>query len=202
LCDAPNLNAGQIGVVPIQVTIPVIERSPDNNWLRVNYLGQTGWLAEFLVRIPVGIDDIPIAEEFLNPDILPIEIIPVEIQRNQAVRLLDYATPIQVVSQQVAVFWSQLTEGYTIPCNPPAGGFTDFAVSQQDLYELPELRGASRLIPTAIDDLNTSIAVMQRCGVYTQSEISASYADAINANAILGSSISKMNYVLDVTLGG
>lgn len=202
LRDAPNLDAAQIGIVPVQITIPVIERSPDNNWIRVNYLGQTGWLAEFLVRVPVSIDDIPIAEEFLNINLLPIEIIPVETQRNQAVRLLEYATPIKVVSQEVAVFWSQLTAGYTIPCNPPASGFTYFDVSQQDLYELPELRGASRLIPTAIDDLNTSIEVMTRCGVYTPTEISAAYADAINANAILGSSISRMNYVLEVTLGG
>jgi len=200
--DAPNLDAGRIGTVPIQVTIPVIERSPDNNWLKVNYLGQTGWLAEFLVRNPVGIEAIPIAEEFLNISLLPIKIIPIEVQRAQAVRLVDYATPIRAVSQEVAVFWSQLTEGLTIPCNPPAGGYTSFPVSQQDLYELPELRGASRLIPTAINDLNTSIEVMSRCGVYTPTEISGAYADAINASAILNNSINSMNDVIEFTLGG
>jgi hypothetical protein len=199
--DAPNLDAGRIGIVPIQVTIPVIERSPDNNWLRVNYLGQTGWLAEFLVRIPVGINDIPIAEEFLNVSLLPIEIIPIEVQRAQANRLLNYATPIKTVSEEVAVFWSQLTEGLTIPCNPPASSYTSFEVTQEDLYELPELRGASHLIPIAITDLNTSIEVMSSCAVFTPTQISGAYADAINANAILGNSINQMNYVLEFTLG-
>lgn len=202
LRDKPNLDSERIGIVKIQTTIPALERTPDNSWVKVNYLGQVGWVAEFLLRVPMGIETLPIAEEFKVIATVPIRIIPSEVQRTQALRLIAYATPIKVVAGDVAVFWSQLTDGYTIPCNPPATLFGYFEVTQDDLFELPELRGASRLIPTAIDDLNASIAVMWRCGVYTQSEISVAYADAINANAILGSSINRMNNLLEVTLGG
>lgn len=196
----PFLTANVIDNMKILRVIPVLERTPDNLWVKVNYLGQVGWVAEYLLRIPAGVNSVPVAEEFLNSGLVPVRIIPPEVQRAHAQRFIDYATPIYATAQEIATFWSQLTEGLTIPCNPPVVNFSTFAVTQDDLFELPELRGANRLIPTAISDLNASVEVMRRCGVFTPTEIRGAYADAINASAILGNGIGTMEFVLATVL--
>lgn len=197
----PNLNGARIVDMQVQRTIPVLSKTPDNLWVKVNYLGDVGWVAEFLLNVPQGIAAVPIDDEFANAPLAPVAIIPPEVQRAQAHRMIAYATPIQAVAQDVANFWSQLTLGLTIPCNPPASDFATFSVTQQDLFELPELRTANRLIPTAINDLNTSIEMMRRCGVYTPEEISRAYARAINASAILSNSIDRMEFTLEEIIG-
>lgn len=201
LRTAPNLNGARILDMQVQRTIPVLTKTPDNLWLKVNYLGEVGWVAEFLLNVPQGLEGVPVDDEFSSSTLAPVAIIPPEVQRAQAQRLIDYATPIQAVADEVANFWSQLTLGLTIPCNPPASDFGTFSLTQQDLFELPELRTANRLIPTAINDLNTSIEMMRRCGVYTPSEISSAYAKAINASAILTSSIDRMEFTLEEIIG-
>lgn len=197
----PSLNGERLYIMPVQRTIPILSRTPDNLWVKVNYLGQVGWVAEFLLNIPAGVGAVPIDDEFANAPVAPVTIIPPEVQRAQAQRLIDYATPIQATAQDIASFWSQLTLGLTIPCNPPPANFTVISITQQDLFELPELRRASRLIPTAIDNLNASIETMQRCGVYSAEEIRSAYANAINASAILGGSINTMEFVLEEVIG-
>jgi len=196
----PNFDAPEITRMQVQRAIPVLSRTPDNLWIKVNYLGQVGWVAEFLMNVPAGVVAVPIDEE-QAVGFAPIPIIPPEVQRAQAERFIAYATPIRDSASEVARFWSQLTEGLTIPCNPPESGFPLFTATQADLFELPELRRANRLVPRALDDLNASIETMQQCGVYTPSEISSAYAKAINARAILNNSIDTMEFVLTDIIG-
>lgn len=190
----PDLDAERIGIVPIMVTIPVVERTADSNWLRVNYLGTTGWIAEFLTSTEDNLADVPVLPA-AQVDTISLEIIPIEVQIGQAVRFQEYLLPIRDVADEVANFWGTLSTGEIIPCNPPAGGFTTYPYTQRDLVELPELRRHVRRIPRAINDLNASIDTMQRCGVYLPEEISGAYAQAINARVIIDAAIEGMQGV-------
>jgi len=190
----PDLDGDRVGIVPIQVTIPVVERTPDSRWLRVNYLGTTGWIAEFLTSTEDTLADVPVLPS-AQADLIALEIIPIDVQISQAVRFQQYLLPIRETADEVATFWGTLAIGEIIPCNPPAGGFTTYNFNQRDLVELPELRRHVRRIPRAINDLNESIEAMQRCGVYLPSEISNAYAKAINARVILDDAIEGMRGV-------
>jgi hypothetical protein len=200
LRDYPSLNGRQIGILPVDVTIPAFERSPDNLWLHVNYLGNTGWVAEFLVRTTNDVTRLPV-DPSLGVTTVPLEIIPVEVQIAQAQRLIDYAQPIYDLASTTATFWGDLSDSKTVRCDPPPGGLAYFGYTQRDIVELPELRQQVRRVPRAIDDLNASLEAMQRCGIYTPLEISTAYAQAINARAILSAVIGRMQMVI-ATLSG
>lgn len=189
LRNRPHVNGDELMTIPVGLTIPLIERSPDDLWLFVNYLGNTGWVAEFLLRPSVSIRSLPISAAYaLNT--LPVEIIPVEVQLAQVNRLRDFITPRRDLATSIANFWEVLGTGEVVPCNPPEAAFTHYPWTPRDVVELPELRRHVRRLERAVDDLNASITTMQRCGVYTESEISSAYAQAINSrvifNAILG----------------
>ena len=89
-------------------------------------------------------------------------------------------------------FWDKLLQGETRRCEPPAGNYAMIEITQRDIYELPELRRASRLLPRALDDLNALIATMQRCGIYTPEELSRAYAQGINARGIFLSTLDQI----------
>lgn len=182
---APSRDAERVGVVPILTTIPIVERSPDSLWLFVNYNGQTGWVAEFLTNISGDVNDLPVAAIFgIEYDVINLPIIPVEVQIAQVNRMRDFILPKQEVSAGLAGFWAVVRVGENAPCNPPPGDYPIFPRTQQDIYELPEIRRYTRQLDTAINDLNESIAMMQRCGVYTAEEIGQAYSRAVNATNI------------------
>lgn len=189
LRSRPHVNGDELMVIPAGLTIPVIERTPDDLWLFVNYLGNTGWVAEFLLRPSVNVRTLPISPAYAGTTI-PVEIIPREVQLAQVNRLREFIIPKRDLAESIANFWDVVGTGEVVPCNPPGAGFTYYAWTPRDVVELPELRRHVRRLERAIDDLNASITTMQRCGVYTESEISSAYAQAINArvifNAILG----------------
>lgn len=190
----PNINSEVIDIVPLNRILPLIDRNPDGRWFRVNYLGTVGWLSLFSVRVRGEVEAVPINPETVAQG-LQIEIIPPDVQLAQAIRLRDYATPIYATAQETSAFWGQLADGLVIPCNPPAGNFPVYEYTQRDVYELPELRRATRRLDTAISDLNASLATMQRCGIYSPSQISRAYAQAINATNLLANIIQQMNNV-------
>lgn len=189
LRNRPHVNGAELAIIPAGSTIPVIERTPDNLWLFVNYLGQTGWVAEFLLRPSGDVRSIPISPDYAGISI-PVEIIPREVQLAQVNRLRDFIIPKRDLASSIANFWEVVATGEVVPCTPPGGSFTHYPYTPRDVVELPELRRHVRRLERAVNDLNTSIVTMQRCGVYTESEISTAYAQAINArvifNAILG----------------
>jgi hypothetical protein len=92
----------------------------------------------------------------------------------------------------VVHYWKMLSLGETMECLPPAGGYTDYPATPQDIVELPELRRQRRILTQAIADINLSIQAMQRCGIYTESEISQAFADGLNALTILRLVIVRM----------
>lgn len=192
LRDRPSINGERIGVIPVLLTIPAYERSPDNLWVQVNYLGTVGWLAEFLIRSSAPIAELPISEAFALASV-PVEIIPVEAQLAQLNRLREYIIPKRDLIDSVANFWAVLQTGEVVPCNPPAGGYGYYPVTSRDVVELPELRRYTRRLNLAIDDMNAALATMQRCGVYTEGELSTAYAKAINARLIFNATLDSLD---------
>jgi hypothetical protein len=190
----PDPDAERVGIVPIMATIPAIERTADSLWLYVNYLGNAGWVAEFLVRSSADIAELPINQEFA-PDVIALEIIPPEVQLAQVNRVRAFVTPLRDQSQELSNFWAILTTGETVPCNPPAGNHPHYGFSARDIVELPELRRQVRTMTRAVDDLNASIDAIQRCGIYTPSEISEAYAHAINSTILFNVLLSNMDNV-------
>lgn len=194
LRSQPFFDSSRIGIIPLGVTIPATERNFDERWIKVNYLGTAGWVSSFTISTTDDLSQLPVAEQF-SPNTIAVSIIPPEVQLAQAYRMRDYVQPIYDVAGEVVNFWSDLSEGLVVPCNPPEGNFTAIEVTTEDLYELPELRTAARRLAPGLDDLNASIEAMRRCGIYTPREISAAYADAINGRIILGIILRRMNSV-------
>jgi hypothetical protein len=189
----PFRHATQVDVIPVGLTLPILERTPDNQWLKINLRGTVGWLAEYETRTNVDVNLVPISPEYANnSNYAPFAIIPPEVQLAQIARLLAYVQPIDSVTADVVHYWKMLSIGETMECLPPAGGYGSYPVTPQDVTELPELRQQRRLLTLAIDDINASITAMKRCGIYTDTEISEAYAHAINAQTIMGLVITRM----------
>jgi hypothetical protein len=175
----------ELALIPVGLTLPVLERTPDNQWLKINYRGMVGWMSEFETRTSSDLNTIPISPEYAGSSDFPgIEIIPYEVQIAQVDSLIAYIDPIYTQTNDVVYYWKQMSLGETLECVPPAGGYAYFAPAPRDVVELPELRRQRRLLTQAVDDINASIEAMQRCGVYTQSEIRTAYANALNAQTI------------------
>ena len=196
LRNRPSVRGEEIMTIPIGLTIPGFERSPDNLWVHVNYLGTTGWVAEFLMRPSADINTLVVSPEFAVTSV-PVEIIPVEVQLAQVSRLRDFITPKRDLAETVANFWSLVIEREVVPCNPPGGGLEHFPLSARDVIELPELRRYTRRITTAVNDLNASIETMQRCGVYNEDELSTAFAQSVNARIIFDATLGALRNIED-----
>lgn len=196
--DAIN-TANVILTIPALVTIPVLERSPDTRWVKVNYLGTIGWVSAFYFNSTVDLSGLPIAPE-TQQSVANVEIIAPEVQLAQVTRLRAYVQPLYNTTLDVVNFWDYLLAGQVLRCEPLVGNYTMIEITPRDIVELPELRNASRLLPLAIDDLNASIATMQRCGVYTPLELSRSYAQGINARGIFTSTLNQLSNVEAILL--
>jgi hypothetical protein len=203
---APDSDSAQLAVLPPLTTIPVLERLPDRTWLKVNYLGTAGWVAEYLTRTSANLDDAPVSPEFApvynTRQDSSLEIIPLEVQIDQIDRLLVYVRSMKDAAWSAAFFWQGLEDKKTVECRPPAADFQPYMITHRDRVELPELRRQERLLIGAVESLNDAVAAMQKCGVYTQEEISAAYADAINARGQLAAVERNMEnlrvYLLEV----
>lgn len=183
--SAPERSAPQVGIIPMLRTIPVVERTPNNQWLKVNYRGTVGWVAVFLVVTSADLNAVPISPEYAaDPQYAAYEIIPPDVQLAQADRLLAYIQSVGETAAGVANYWRMLSRGETMLCNPP-GDAAYFVMTARDLVELPELRRQERNLQQAVDDLNAAIDAMRRCGVYRQFEIREAYSKALNAQALL-----------------
>ncbi|MBI1280693.1 MAG: SH3 domain-containing protein [Anaerolineaceae bacterium] len=193
LRNAPSRFAAKLATIPLNLTLPVLERTPDNQWLKINYRGYVGWVAEYTTRMTSDINSIPVSPEYAgDPNFAPFESISPEVQLSQIDRLVTFLKPVNNTTTDVVNYWRLMSDGETMECLPPAGSFTDYDMSPRDLVELPELRRQSRLLKQAIADINTSISMMQKCGVYTYPEIQTAYAKAINAHNIFTLILKRM----------
>lgn len=194
LRDRPN-GSNVIVIVPINVTIPVVGRSADNLWVEVNYLGQAGWIAEFLTRITGDLNSVPVSAgsvSGLGAGGLPI--IPIELQLAQVQRFREYLIPVREQAAFMAFQWQTIRNGDTIPCNPP-GQVGYYPYTSRDIVELPELRRYTRRMERAVDDLNASINAFSVCGVFPPETISEAYASAVNAGVILEAILESLENV-------
>jgi hypothetical protein len=181
----PFRHGTQLDIIPVNMTLPVVERTPDNQWLKINFRGTEGWLAEYETRSSTDLNLIAISPEYAgDPSYAALVTISPEVQIAQIDDLVNYIQPIETVTADVVHYWKMLSQGETMECVPPAGGYTDYPATPQDIVELPELRRQRRILTQAIADINLSIQAMQRCGIYTESEISRAYADGLNALTI------------------
>jgi hypothetical protein len=199
---APGRYSGQVAIISVNLTLPVLERTPDNQWLRINYRGTVGWIAEFTTHPNGDVNAVPISPEYSgDPQFAALEIIPVEVQVTQIDELLSYLRPLSAVAADVTHYWKMMSQGETMECMPPAGNYGYYTSTQRDITELPELRRQRRLLTQAVDDLNTAIATMQRCGVYTQTEIRGAYGNSLNAMSIFQLVIERMENQREVLTG-
>jgi hypothetical protein len=197
LRDAPFIDANVVAIVPVMLTLPVLERNTDSRWFKINYLGIVGWINSFNISSTNDLTQVPLSPDFIpdRPDLIVIEIIPPEVQLAQAYRMRDFVQPRYDTASELAAFWGGLLDGLTLPCNPPEQTYGSIEITQRDLYELPELRRASRFLPRALEDLNASIAMMQQCRAFNVNETTSAYADAINARGIFGGILGQMQTV-------
>jgi len=57
---APGQDSAEIGIIPHTATVQAVARSSDNNWLLVNYEGQSGWVASWIGRLQGSISSLPV----------------------------------------------------------------------------------------------------------------------------------------------
>ncbi len=195
--DQPDRSGTQITTIPLLTTVPVVNRNQDASWLKVNYLGQVGWVVGFITRQPENILAAPLAEGL--PPRPEVFVVPPEIQLEQVQALREYVILSRGVATDLFFFWDTVSKGNTMPCEPPA-----FVVAYQatdtDVQQLPEL---NRIVPrmfTAIDYINSSIDPLTQCGVIEVQAVFQARADAINAQVILDNSIVQLDNVESIIL--
>ncbi|MBE2266855.1 MAG: hypothetical protein IAE80_01400 [Anaerolinea sp.] len=173
------------------LTLPVIDRTPDSQWLRVNYRGIVGWLPLYLINTSQDVEQAPVNPGYLA-SFAELPTIPPEIQLAQLERLIAFAQPLAAVANDAAAYWGALDAGQVLECRPLAGNYPYYTYTAQDITELPELRRVVDRLALAVDQLNASIAAMQRCGIYLDGEISSAYASAVNARLLFVNVIASM----------
>lgn len=188
-----NNDAERIGIIPLLVTLPAVERNSDGRWIRVNYLGTEGWVSSVNISSTQNLLQLPVdAATILNT--LSVAIIPPEVQLAQANRLTDFVIPLKADADLLAQFWAQLASDQTVACDAARfGRYVGFSVTTRDLYELPELRQVARRMTLATASLNATAAAMQPCGIFSALEISQGFADAVNASIIYDWALGRMD---------
>lgn len=181
----PQRTSERVTSLPFGVTVPVVERDPTNEWLRINYLGQEGWIVRFTARRIDNIDAIPIAPLAIdNALAASVPVIPPEVQLAQIERLREFINPRLSIANGLTSFWRLVYRGEAMPCEPPNFGADPFALSDADVRELPELRRYVPRVDEATLFLDTSIEALRGCGAIMPNEVVQARNDAINAAII------------------
>jgi hypothetical protein len=182
--------------IPVYLTLPIIERTPNNQWLKVNYRGIVGWVPQFQISTRSDLAKVPLSAAYASDTrYTAIATITPEQQLAQIERLFGYIQPINQTAADVSFYWQSMSLGETLECRPPAGNYAYFSITAQDVLELPELRQQERLLYLAIDDLNAAIEAMQPCGVYVERQVREAYANALSAQGIFAGIIRRMENI-------
>lgn len=193
LRSEPNVRSAAITIVPFNLVLPALERYPDQTWVKVNYRGNVGWIAGFLVTYPANIKDLPVTPGVEGIGGFVIEIIPPEVQYAQVQRLREFVTYRRDLAANLAGFWAVVKRGEIVPCEPPGFIREEYEANFQDYKELPELRRYLPRLNVGIDHLNYSIETLQPCGVYTAAEVDKAYANAVNARIIFDVNLDQLD---------
>lgn len=203
LRSEPRRDAPVVGLVPITAVLPVVSRTPDGFWIKVNYRGIEGWVSEFLTQSTRSLSDVPLDPVYESDPryAVTMPIIPREVQIAQVDRLLAWLNEQVIVAENVAYYWNQMFNGHTMECAPPAPIPDLYPITAQDLIELPELNQETRLIADAVAALNSSIAAMGKCGIYTADQLRPPLRAAANARFIFRAVIQRMENLREVLVG-
>ena len=189
----PSVRGGErVNVIPHDAIVPVLARNQDASWLLVNYLGYEGWVSGYNVRSapnPLGLPEAP----NLDPlDVIPVTIIPPEVQLEQVQHLREYVTVSRDLAANLQGFWSAVYRGQIMPCQPPAF-VLEYPYTAQDVQELPELRRYVPRLDTAIQELNAAIEPLTVCGTFDPSVATHARNSAINANVIFSANLDVLD---------
>ncbi len=55
----PDLNFGPLAEIPARTQVPLLARTPDSAWLKVNYQGTEGWVAAWVMLASVDYNSLP-----------------------------------------------------------------------------------------------------------------------------------------------
>lgn len=185
LYTLPERRAAIIETIPPYAALPVVERTPDNQWVAVNYRGVIGWLPQFLLRQSFSLESVPISPAYAADARYPaVVVVPRTVQIAQIERLEAYIDPLVDLSAGIAAYWQGIITGSILECTPYPPNIPYYSITAQDIIELPELRQQERLLTQAVDDLNESLTVTANCGILVDLDLRGAYGNAINANGI------------------
>ncbi len=182
-----RLGSERILNIPPLVTIPVLSRTSDGAWFKVNYLGHEGWIIAFTARNPRSADKLAIPVDpiaYVSPETFVAQVIPPEIQQAQLDRLRAYIATTLTTAQNLEAFWWRVYRGEVMPCSAPERA-TFYPYSEQDVKELPEIQRVTSRIGRSVGLLNNAIEPLLSCGVMEPSQVIQARNDATNARVIL-----------------
>ena len=185
------LGSTRITNIPPNVTIPVLERNQDGSWLHINYLGYDGWIIGFTARDIPNLLEIPLAPNLPPLETPEVVIIPPEIQLAQVERLRVYLNERLSLARGLESFWWGVFRGEVMPCDAPPP-IPVYAVTDQDVRELPELDRYLPQITRGVELLNTAIAPLLNCGIVTPDEVRVARDSAINARIIFEANLERL----------
>ncbi len=181
----PDFQSVELATLPINAVLPAIERTPDNQWIKVNYLGTIGWIPVYLAYNPYDIDALPVSPSYAaDPNYPPVVYIPPERQLAQIDRLLAYIAVQDALALQMVEFWDLVVRGGIVECTPRSEVVEYFVITPDDIRDLPELRPQERFLHQAVDDLNESLAATHVCGIQVYVDFYAARSNAINARVL------------------
>ncbi len=178
--------------LPPGVTVPLLERDPTGEWLRVNYLGYEGWIAGFNTRPPSYLMDVPIAAGLPQLQIVAVEIIPPEVQLAQVQRMRAFVTPLRDLADYMANFWLAVGTGEIMPCSAP-GFVLEYLYTPADVRQLPELQRFAPRMNQGVGYLNDAITPLTNCGIIDPESVQDARNDAINARTIFNATLVSLD---------
>ncbi len=190
-----RLQGERILNIPPSVVAQAFERFDGQAWLRVNYLGNEGWIIGFTTRERPEVAALPENTTILAiPASVNVEVIPPEVQRAQVQRLREFTQYHLGISDDLAGFWFMVQNGDVMPCDPPAS-VLEYAYSGRDVRELPETDRLAPRVNDGIDYLNASIGTLQQCGIIDPSDVVRARNNAINARVIFEATLPVLDDV-------
>jgi hypothetical protein len=190
LRHSPTRTSPLVTNIPPLVIVPVVERNQNGTWLHVNYLGYDGWVIGYATRTP-DVMSIPEAVGLPPLETITVIVIPVEIQQAQIDRLRAFIVEQRDIAVVLESFWWDVFRGAVKPCEPPAAVLA-YQYGDHDVQEFPEL---GRLVPRVtdgLDNINSAIEPLSRCGVLSPDVVGDARDFSINAKVILNAELERL----------
>ncbi len=189
----PSVRSGdRMGVIPHDSVVPIVARNQDASWLYVDYLGYEGWVSGFNVRSAGNTSLIPEAPNLDPLEVIPVTIIPPEVQLAELNQLRDYVSASHDLALGLQGFWAQVYQGQIMPCSQPAFVLA-YRYTAQDVQQLPELKRYLPRLETAIEALNGAIEPLTICGLFDPNVALRARNDAINAEVIFRANLDVLD---------